>query len=61
MNEGREIIDEEIGVDLVNAYASQLDEECGKKIIIEADTALKTGVKIEFAENHDPTYITSYR
>ena len=51
-----EIIDEEVGGDIVNAYASTLEEECGKKIVIEADAGLKTAAKIEFAENHDRTY-----
>jgi len=46
----------EVGGDIVNAYASTLEEECGKKIVIEADAGLKTAAKIEFAENHDRTY-----
>ena len=45
----REIIDEEIGSDLFNVYASTLEKECGKKIVIEADAALRTGGKNEFA------------
>ena len=56
MKAAREIIDEEVGGDLVNAYASTLEEECGKKIVIEADAGLRSGAKIEFAENHDRTY-----
>ena len=52
MKAASEIIDEEIGGDLVNAYASTLEEECGQKIVIEADACLKSGAKIEFAENH---------
>ncbi len=56
MKAGSEIIDEEVGGDIVNAYASTLEEECGKKIVIEADAGLKTAAKIEFAENHDRTY-----
>ncbi len=56
MKAASEIIDEEIGGDIVNAYASMLEEECGKKIVIEADAGLKTAAKIEFAENHDRSY-----
>lgn len=56
MKAASEIIDEEVGGDLVNAYASTLEEECGKKIVIEADTGLKSAAKIEFAENHDRIY-----
>ena len=47
MKAASEIIDEEIGGDLVNAYASTLEEECGQKIVIEADACLKNGAKIE--------------
>ncbi len=56
MKAAREIIDEEVGGDLVNAYASTLEEECCKKIVIEADAGLRSGAKIEFGENHDRTY-----
>ena len=51
-----EIIDAEVGGDIVNAFAARLEEVCGKKIVIEEDTALKTAAIIEFAENHDRTY-----
>ncbi|MEI6652743.1 MAG: hypothetical protein WCL42_09245 [Chlorobiaceae bacterium] len=56
MKSANEIIDEEVGGDIVNAFASTLEEECGKKIIIEEDAELKTAVIIELAENHDRTY-----
>ena len=51
-----EIIDVEVGGDIVNAFAARLEEECGKKIVIEGDTTLKTAAKIEFAENHNRSY-----
>jgi Flp pilus assembly protein TadD len=56
MKAASEIIDEEAGSDIVNSYASMLEEECGQKIVIEADAGLKRGAKIEFAENHDRSY-----
>jgi len=56
MKAASEIIDEEVAGDIVNSYASTLEEECGKKIVIEAVADLKTAAKIEFAEYHDRTY-----
>ena len=56
MKVASEIIDEEVGGDIVNSYASTLEEECGKKIVIETDAGLKSGAKIEFAENRGGTY-----
>ena len=47
------IIDVEVGGDIVNGFAARLEEEFGKKIVIEEDAALKSAAKIEFAENHD--------
>jgi len=51
-----EIIDAEVGGDIVNGFAARLEEEFGKKIVIEEDAALKTAAKIEFAENYDRRY-----
>jgi len=56
MKAANEIIDEEVGGDMVNAYASLLEEECGKKIVIESVVGLKSAVNIELAENHDRSY-----
>jgi hypothetical protein len=56
MNAANEIIDGEVASDIVNAFASTLEEVCGKKIIIEEDAELKRAAIIEFAENHDRTY-----
>ena len=51
-----EIFDAEVGGDIVDAFASILEEECGKNIVIEQDAALKKAVTIEFAENHHRNY-----
>ena len=56
MKAASEIIDEEVGGDIVNDYASTLEEACGKKIVIEADAGLKSAVNIELAETHDRSY-----
>jgi len=40
-----EIIDAEVGGDIVNAFAARLEEEFGKKIVIEEDEALKTAAR----------------
>ena len=56
MKAANEIIDVEVGGDIVNAFAARLEEEFGKKIVIEEDAALKTAAKIEFAENYDREY-----
>ena len=56
MKAANEIIDGEVGGDIVNAFASTLEEECGKKIILQEDAELKRAAIIEFAENHDRTY-----
>ena len=56
MKAASEIIDEEVGGDMVNAYASMLEEECGKKIVIEANAELESAAKIEFAENLGRSY-----
>jgi len=56
VNAAHEIIDLEVGGDIVNEFTARLEEECGKKIVIEEDALLKTAARIEFAENHNRTY-----
>ena len=56
INAANEIIDPEVGGDIVNAFAEKLEGECGKKIVVEEDASLKTGTKIEFAENYERNY-----
>ncbi len=56
INAANEIIDPEVGGDIINAFAEKLEGECGKKIVVEEDASLKTGAKIEFAENYERNY-----
>ena len=52
----REIIDVEVGGDIINGFAEKIEAECGKEIVVESDSALDAATMIEFAENHDRSY-----
>ncbi len=58
----KQLMDNEMILAIIQAFAARLEVECGKKILVQEDDSIPTAAKFELAENYDrQNHIVKYK